>query len=350
MSRDQITGIVNAHAPAEIVDLKPDNLHAVDFRLMKIHPAAGILTRALATGEIKRGDYVCETSSGTMALGCAVLAKELGLHLHIFGDKAIDPSLQRTLEQLGTEVEIIEADRANGNIQELRKARLLEFQKQSGAMWLSQYDNPNNRLAYGDAAKKIIKNLGKIDCLVASVGSGGSSCGLAGYLRHFFPEMKLIGVDTFGSVIFGQKPDTRELRGLGNSIIPKNVIHEMFDEVHWLGAHEAYHATHELLTRATLKRGPTSGAAYAVARHYAEAHPNARVLAVFPDDSLRYEATIYNPEWLAHHGYLKAPSATRPMLVAHPREARSGWCRYLWRRRSLSAVQRSNPISFALGV
>ncbi|WP_407151106.1 pyridoxal-phosphate dependent enzyme [Bradyrhizobium sp. ORS 86] len=338
---DVLSDIVGAHAPLKIVSLRPANLAAIDFRLMKVFPAFNIIEIGLRDGEIGPNTTVVETSSGTMALGLAIVCMQFRLKLHIFGDRAIEPPLKRTIEDLGAEVHLVDATASDANVQLLRKQALLEFMGRTGATWSRQYDNLGNRFSYARPAEEAIRQFGKIDIMVATVGSGGSSCGLAHYCRAFFPEMKLVGIDTFGSVLFGQPANRRDLRGLGNSMLPGNLLHDAFDEIHWLGANEAYQAAHRLHRETSLKRGPTSGAAYLVARWYAERYPRNKVLAVFPDDSNRYEHNVYDPAWMLEHGYRAELAAIEPILVHHPLRANGGWCRFDWSRRSLRDVMGS---------
>lgn len=334
--------IINVHAPLKVVPLQPGNLAALDFRLMKVLPAYNIIETGRRNGEIGSDTTIVETSSGTMALGLAIVCRHVGLKLHIFGDRAIEPPLKRTMEELGAEVHIVEANASDGNVQLLRKQALLDFMARTNAVWSRQYDNLGNRLAYARPAEEAIRQLGKIDILVATVGSGGSSCGLSHYIRKFFPEMTLVGVDTFNSVLFGQPAGQRDLRGLGNSVLPGNLDHTAFNEVHWLGANEAFHAARQLHRDTSLKRGPTSGAAYLVAKWYAEQFPAKTVLAVFPDDSGRYEHTVFDPVWMEAHGYRSDGITSAPALIAHPLEATGTWCRFPWHRCTLADVAAIN--------
>jgi cysteine synthase A len=209
----------------------------------------------------------------------------------------------------------------------------------TNAYWARQYDNLDNGLAYSRPAAEAIRQLGRIDILVATVGSGGSSCGLSHYIRAFFPEMTLVGVDTFNSVLFGQLPGPRDFRGLGNSILPGNLDHSAFDWVHWLSANEGFHAASRLLHETTLKRGPTSAAAYLVAKWYAEHFPDKLVVAVFPDDGSRYEHTVFDPLWMETNGYRADRLVEAPTIVERPLQAKGGWAMMSWRRRTLAEVK-----------
>jgi hypothetical protein len=177
-----------------------------------------------------------------------------------------------------------------------------------------------------------------VDCLVGTVGSGGSMCGTAHYLRLALGDMTAIGVDTHGSVLFGQPDGKRLLRGLGNSLMPRNVDHTVFDEVHWVSAAEAFHATRALHRREALFKGPTSGAAFMVARRWAELHPRSRVVALMPDDGYRYQSTVFDDDWLhAQNAYLAAlPEG--PALAQHPADAGPGWSWLPWGRRRYEDV------------
>jgi cysteine synthase A len=181
--------------------------------------------------------------------------------------------------------------------------------------------------------------LENIDWLVGTVGTGGSMCGIGERLRARLPNLKIAGVDTHKSAVFGQPVGPRTLRGLGNSLVPENVRHELFDEVHWVSAAEAYCATRMLHRESGLYMGGTSGAAWMVARWIAANHPEAKVLVLLPDEGYRYEATIYHDAWLhALKGWTgKLPEA--PDAMHHPAEAHENWCRIAWRRQSLEAWQ-----------
>lgn len=335
---DTLTHIIDVHAPTKIVPLQPNNLAALDFRLMKVFPAHNIIRAGIASGHIRTNTPIVETSSGTMAAGLAVVCKHYGLKLHIFGDRAIEAPLKRTLEDLGADVILVDAKPSDGSVQMLRMAALRRFTASNNAFWARQYDNLDNRFAYSRPAAEAIRRLGRIDILVATVGSGGSSCGLAHYLRQFFPEMMLVGVDTHGSILFGQPPAPRAFRGLGNSLMPRNLDHTAFDWVHWLGANEGFHAARRLLRETTLKRGPTSGAAYLVAKWYADRFPDKQVLAVFPDEGGRYEHTVFDPAWMKANNFRADRVAPAPKLITHPRQASGGWAMMHWLRRSLADV------------
>lgn len=315
------------------------NLVAAVFPLMKIYPADFCLRQAQAEGWVTSQSLIVESSSGNLAMGLAVVCRLRGHKLVIVSDYACDPLLRRRLQDLGTRVEIVAGPAATGGYQRARLDLLGRIRDENkNHFWVNQYDNPHNPGAYSPFASQLIEALGRVDCLVGSVGSGGSTCGTARYLRELFPEMKLIGVDTFGSVLFGQPDGPRQLRGLGNSILPRNLDHTAFDEVHWVTAAEAYLATRLLHRRSALFCGGTSGAAWMVAAHWAQRNPGAKVVCIFPDDGFRYADTIYNDDYLGENGLLLEALPAGPREVDDPRIAGPTWSWMHWGRRTYAQV------------
>ena len=311
---------------------------------MKIYPAFGCVQREFTEGYVNDDTLIVESSSGTMALGLAIVCRWTGHRLTIVSDYACDPLIQMRLRDLGAHVEIVSHPSATGGYQRARLDRLGEIRgEHPNSWWPNQYGNPANAKAYSRFASQLVETLGQIDCLVGTVGSGGSVCGTASYLRMLFPELIVVGVDTFNSVLFGQLDGPRALRGLGNSLMPTNLDHTMFDEVHWVSAAEAFTATRLLHRKTALFRGGTSGACWQVARHWAERHPNLRTVCLFPDDGHRYVQNIYNDSYMAENQLWLASLPGCPQEVKSPREAESEWSWMEWGRRTYEQVLSEMP-------
>lgn len=323
------------------------NLYGVSFGLMKLVPARFILDRARDAGLLAPGGTVVETTSGTFGLALAMLCALRGYRLILVSDPAVDPPLARRLRELGARLDIVERPAAVGGYQRARLDLLsAHLHENPGAFWPSQYENVHNAGAYAPVAEQLLEALGRVDCLVGTVGSGGSVCGTARYLRLLFDGLQVAGVDTHRSVLFGQEDGPRLLRGLGNSVMPRNVDHAAFDEVHWVSAAEAFRATRALHRERALFKGPTSGAAALVARRWAERHPRARVVALLPDDGHRYQSTVYDDDWLAGQAVALAAPGAEPVQVAHPGEAAGDWAWMRWDRRAYEDVMgRPRPAS-----
>ncbi|TPM14800.1 pyridoxal-phosphate dependent enzyme [Mesorhizobium sp. B2-3-5] len=312
---------------------------AASFFLMKLLPARFMLERAAEQGHLRPGATICESSSGTFGLALAMLAAQYGYRLILVSDWALDRHLRRRLIELGAEVAIVDRPAPIGGLQQSRLDRLDVYLRDiPGSYWPSQYHNPDNPLSYGKVAEQLVDRVGLIDCLVGPVGSGGSMSGTSRYLRALFPDLHAIGVDTPNSVLFGQPSSKLDLSGLGGNILPGNVDHSQFDEVHWLTPAEVFHATHQLHRSHGLFMGPTSGAAYRVAEWWSRNNPGKTVVVLFPDEGHRYVETVYDQQWLETIAGWPGPFPANPVTVAAPTQPMASWSRFAWKRRTLDAV------------
>ena len=322
-----------------VVQLKK-NLFAACFSLMKMLPARYILDRAEASGRLKRGGCVAETTSGTFGLALAMLTAVRGINLALISATSlIDVPLRQRLELLGASVHLV--DDPNGIGAQGQRLMLLNklLQDRPETFCPHQYDNPENRWAYGRCAEQICRSVGRIDCLVGCVGSGGSLCGTGEILRQPFPDVTLIAVDTHNSALFGQSPGPRLLRGLGNSIVPLNLQHELIDDVHWVGGLPAFAAARQLYREHALFMGPTSGAAALVAAWHARTNPDDTTLVILPDEGHRYQDTLYSDEWLANlSGWPVAVPDEPEVLGSVHAGGEHEWTYLSWSRRALSSV------------
>jgi cysteine synthase len=318
-----------------LVPLGP-NLWGASFKLMKMLPARHIVASAMRSGEIGPNTMIVESTSGTFGLALAMNAALIGRPLTLVTDPAMDPRLCRRVADLGTTVEMCTTPSAVGEFQTVRLARLAAIrERQPDTFWPRQYDNPLHPASYQVVAEHLIERLGRVDALIGAVGSGGSMCGTTTALRARHPPVRAIGVDTPGSVLFGQPDQVRELRGLGNSVMPGNLDHTVFDEVHWCPAGVAYRETRRLHRRHALFHGPTSGAAMAVARWWLARNPHARTVVMLPDQGDRYLDTVYDDAWLDAAPERRAVDAAGPREVGRPAGER-GWTWMRWARRRLS--------------
>jgi cysteine synthase len=313
-----------------------DNLYIAAFKIMKLLPAKYMVLNAIRKNHIHTDTIITESSSGTFALGLGLICSELKLKFKIFSDPAIDDNLLTMLITLGGSVDILTSPSKDGTFQQARLNALKEFLKSSpSAYWLQQYDNLDNQRAYQEVGQQLFKLFNSNVNVVATVGSGGSSCGIIKSLRQFSPNSQLIGVDTFASVLFGQTCGPRSLRGLGNSILPKNLDHTCFDDIHWVNAESANWYTRYLYRKHAIFMGPTTGAAFQVANWYAKCHPEKNFCFIGADEGYRYISSVYGQR--VTNDMNNYENAT-PSLVTSPQDIRSSWTYYKWNRQSLNSV------------
>ncbi|MGA5063616.1 pyridoxal-phosphate dependent enzyme [Streptomyces exfoliatus] len=284
---------------------------------MKDRVARNIVAEARRLGVLRPGAPIVESSSGTMALGVALVGRSLGHPVHIVTDPRTDPTTLAKLRALGCEVHVVPA-MTDGGWQGARLARLAELMSElPGSFWPQQYSNPDNPGAYRVLAAELLHDLGPVDTLVGAVGSGGSLCGTGRALRRTLPDLRVVGVDSVGSTLFDQPDRPGRLQsGLGNSLHPNNLDRTVIDEIHWLNDREAFTATRELAREQQVFAGNTSGSVYHVLRHLARtAAPGSRIVGIFPDRGDRYTETVYSDDHWAAHRLDELPSSDAPTRV-----------------------------------
>lgn len=308
-----------------------DNLFVACFWLMKLGVAFEMLDQAARTGRIRHGGLIVESTSGTMGYGLAIAGRALGLRVQLVGDPAIDPTFKDFLELLGAEIHIVREHLDVGGYQVPRLNMVHELQRADpDALWVRQYDNPANPASYHTTARMIAQQAGSVDYFVAPVGSGGSISGITRSLRQLGHKARSIAVDTHGSVLFGQADGPRKLRGLGNSVFPKNLNYALIDEVHWVEAADAFLATRQLFADHGLDMGPTTGAAFMVADHIAAANPDQTVVFIGPDRAERYIGTVYSKSWCMANDVYAHTLPEAPYRVTHPSNVYGGWASMHW--------------------
>ncbi|MFC0436999.1 PLP-dependent cysteine synthase family protein [Kutzneria buriramensis] len=287
---------------------------------MKDRPALHMVTRARERGELAPGSMIVESSSGSFGLGLGLAGIAFGHPVTVVTDPGMEPIVRRTLRAQGVRVEVVRQPCPVGGWQQARCDRVRELLATwPGAYHPDQYGNPDHAAGYATLALELVAQLGWIDVLVCSVGTGGHSAGVTRVLRTYFPQLRLVGVDTVGSTIFGQPAWGRLMRGLGSSVYPRNVDYASFDEVHWVAPAEAVWSCRQLARTRYASGGWSVGAVALVAGWIARTQPSDLcVVAIFPDGPLRYFDTVYNDGYCRRHKLLDAPPAAQPDEIPDP--------------------------------
>ncbi|OKJ33262.1 PLP-dependent cysteine synthase family protein [Streptomyces sp. CB01580] len=284
---------------------------------IKDRPALHMVERARVRGELRPGARIIESTSGTLGLGLALAGMVYGHPVTLVTDPGLESSMTRLLSAYGAQVDVVAEPHPTGGWQQARRDRVARLLARHPGSWCpDQYNNPDNTAAYTPLALELATELGHIDVLVCSVGTGGHSAGVSRVLRRLYPDLTLVGVDTIGSTIFGQPARTRLMRGLGSSIHPRNVAYDQFDEVHWVAPGEAVWTCRRLASSHYATGGWSVGAVALVAGWLARTLPGeARIAAVFPDGPQRYLGTVYDDDYCAAHGLLAGPPAPEPDVI-----------------------------------
>ena len=289
---------------------------------IKDRPALHMVERARARGDLAPGSRIIESSSGTLGLGLALAGQVYGHPVTVVTDTGLEPIVARMLSAYGVVVDQVSEPHPDGGWQQARCDRVAQLLAEDPGAWHpDQYNNPDNVDAYRGLALELQAQLGRVDVLVCSVGTGGHSAGVARVLRESNPGMELIGVDTVRSTIFGQPAGPRLMRGLGSSIYPQNVDYEAFTEVHWVAPAEAVWASRALAAAQYATGGWSVGAVGLVAGWAARTNPaGTTIAAIFPDGPHRYFDTVFSDDYCREHGLLDHQPPPEPLTVPDPTE------------------------------
>lgn len=289
---------------------------------IKDRVALHLVHRARERGQLAPGAPIIESTSGTLGLGLALAGVVYGHPVTLVTDPGMEPVMRNLLAAYGARVVVVERPHPAGGWQQARRDRVAALaQRHPETFCPDQYHNPDAVEAYQGLALELAGQLGRIDVLICSVGTGGHSAGVSRVLRQFFPHLRLVAVDTVGSTIFGQPARPRLMRGLGSSIYPRNVDYAAFNEVHWVAAAEAVWVCRQLAAARFITGGWSVGAVALVASWLARTLPDDhRIAAIFPDGPARYADTIFNDSYCRRHELLGEPPAPDPDELAHPRQ------------------------------
>jgi cysteine synthase A len=271
---------------------------------IKDRPAYWILKRAAERGEIRDDTTVIESSSGNFASALASFTRLVGLRFI----PVIDPNISGTYESFLRRVcprvvKVEERDDTGGFL----KTRLQMVKHLCATIpnsyWPNQYGNPDAVEAhYRQTAGEICADFDSLDYAFIGVSTAGTIAGMSRRLKERYPEVKIIAVDTQGSVIFGDAPRKRHIPGIGSSIVPPLLSRAVIDDVVLISERETVAGCRELLTTHGLFVGGSSGSAFAAVKRYAPRMPKDRlptVLFLCADRGTPYLDTVFDPAWEA---------------------------------------------------
>ncbi|WP_328389676.1 PLP-dependent cysteine synthase family protein [Streptomyces sp. NBC_00400] len=313
---------------------------------IKDRTALYMVQSARQRGDLLPGAPIIESTSGTLGLGLALAGVTYGHPVTVVTDPGMEPLMSGLLTAYGADVQMADAPHPVGGWQQARRQQVEELLAVHPGAWCpDQYHNPDNVAAYRPLAHELVAQLGRIDALVVSVGTGGHSAGIGAVLRGYFPSLHIVGVDTTGSTIFGQPAGTRLMRGLGSSIYPGNVAYDLFDEVHWVAAPESVWAARALARCRYATGGWSVGAVALVARWLAGRMPaESHIVAIFPDGPQRYVGTVFDDTYCRQHGLLGHDPAFEPQEITHPGEMTvTRWTRCTTVADPLGATREQQP-------
>ncbi|MEU6297304.1 PLP-dependent cysteine synthase family protein [Streptomyces erythrochromogenes] len=281
----------------------------------KIRMARNMVDEAEAAGLLAPGGRLVESTSGNTGLGLALIAAERGYKFTAVVDNHSSADKLRGMRAYGAEILNVAGD-ADGLATAERDTTAERLAAEHGAYWTAQHRNQGNPNGYRALARELHDDLGDgIDYLYGAVGTGGSLCGTGRFLRERIPELKIIGVEPVGSVVFGGAGAPYHQSGTGTpegSEIGAVVDYEVFDQGVKASDAEAFETCRYLARNfGILIGGSAGGVVYKALEQARSAGPGSTIVVLVCDGGDKYLDTVFNDDWMAAHGLFDEQIARR---------------------------------------
>ena len=278
-----------------------------------------IIEEAEKSGRLKPGGTVVEATSGNTGVGLAIICALKGYKsVFVMPDKMSQEKIQ-LLRAFGARVILTPTAVEPDDPRSYYKVSARIAQETPNAILANQYHNPENpRSHYLSTGPELWEQTGgKITDFVATMGTGGTISGVAKYLKEKNPNIRIVGVDSTGSILKeawengGTIPEGAEafpykVEGFGEDFVPTTLDLSMVDEVLRVTDKECFLWTRRLVKQEGIFTGGSCGAAIAAAVRYCRELPADRLVVVLlPDSGSRYLSKIYDDKWMRENGFLE---------------------------------------------
>lgn len=309
---NRVTDDLKAVVTAKVEYLNPG-------QSIKDRIALQMIDDAEVKGLIKPGGTIIEGTSGNTGMGLALVAAVRGYKCIFTTTDKQSPEKIDLLRALGARVEVCPTNVEPDDPRSYYSVAKRLSQEIPNSYYPNQYDNLSNTKAhYLTTGPEIWEQTdGKITHYVAGMGTGGTISGVAKYLKEKNSAIRIIGVDSVGSV-YKKYFETGEFdknevkpyltEGIGEDIIPENIDMSLIDAVVQVGDKDAFQMTRDLAKKEGLFVGGSCGAAvYGAIKFAREMNlgENDLMVIIMPDSGTRYISKIYNDDWMKKNHFLE---------------------------------------------
>ena len=267
-------------------------------------------------GRLSPGGTIIEGTSGNTGMGLALTAIQKGYKcIFVLADKQSKEKMD-ILRAVGAQVEICPTDVAPDDPRSYYSVSRRLSEEIPNSWFVNQYDNPSNSVAHYESTGPEIweQTDGEITHLVVGVGTGGTISGTAKYLKEQNPNIKIWGVDTYGSV-FKKYHETGEFdekeiysyitEGIGEDILPKNVDFSIIDKFEKVTDKDGAIMARRLSREEGIMAGYSAGSAVAGINQLKENLTKEDIVVViFHDHGTRYVGKLFNDDWMKEQGFM----------------------------------------------
>jgi len=284
---------------------------------VKDRMALKMISDAEANGNLKSGGTIIEGTSGNTGMGLALVATLKGYKLIcVMADKQSKEKVD-ILRAVGAEVVVCPTDVESDDPRSYYSVSKRLAKETPNSWYVNQYDNPSNSLAhYENTGPEIWRQTdGKITHFVVGVGTGGTISGVGKYLKEQNPDIKIWGIDTYGSVFKKYHEtgifDENEIysyvtEGIGEDILPKNVDFDIIDGFTKVTDKDGALYTRKLAIDEGIFVGNSAGSAVKgllqLKDHF---KPDDVVVVLFHDHGSRYVGKMFNDDWMRAQGFIE---------------------------------------------
>lgn len=294
---------------------------------VKDRMAIKMIEDAEADGRLQPGGTIIEGTSGNTGMGLALGAIVKGYQLIcVITDKQSKEKMD-ILRAVGAKVIVCPTDVEPEDPRSYYSVSKRLGQEIPNSWYVNQYDNPSNSVAHYEQTGPEIweQTEGKVTHFVVGVGTGGTISGVAKYLKQHNPNVKVWGIDTYGSVFKKYHEtgifDPNEIysyitEGIGEDILPKNVDFSLIDGFTKVTDKDAAVYTRRLAKEEGIFVGNSAGAAIkGVLQLKEHFKPEDVVVVLFHDSGSRYVGKIFNDDWMRERGFLDEPFSKAEDLI-----------------------------------
>ena len=248
---------------------------------------------AEAKGILKKGSVIIEPTSGNTGIGLAAVAAARGYRMIIVMPDSM--SMERRILMAAYGAELVLTPGALGMQGAIDKAKELA-DGIPGSFIPGQFDNPANPAAHAATTGPEIDEDtdGRVDYVVAGVGTGGTITGIGEYLKGKYPHVRMIAVEPKDSPVLSEgRKGPHQLQGIGAGFVPSVLRTELIDEIICVTTEDAYETARRIGKKEGILVGISSGAAAWAALEIAKRPENAgkKIVAILPDTGDRYLST-----------------------------------------------------------
>ena len=318
---NKVTKDIPATILAKIETTNPGNS-------IKDRMALKMIEDAEKSGKLKPGGTIIEGTSGNTGMGLAIAAVIKGYKCIFTSTDKQSKEKFDALRAFGAEVIVCPT---NVEPEDPRSYYSVSsrLEREVPNSWKpNQYDNLSNSQAHYESTGPEIweQTDGKVTHVVAGVGTGGTLSGIARYLKEKNPTIKVLGIDTYGSVFKKYKEtgifDKNEIypyitEGIGEDFLPANVDFSLIDHFEKVTDKDAALMTREIARKEGIFAGNSTGSAVAGVLQMKDMFKEGDVVVIiFPDHGTRYLGKMYNEDWLRDRGFLKDEKLTARDIIS----------------------------------